>query len=224
MIFCFVLPTNKNTCRDEFEKGALIYIPTDSGDDWVKPSQCIWASETTIQGKTVLDIHYDDLFELFVECLGVNTLNLQIVYDDLLKLASSPSVSVEDVKRQIWVFNGFLETSGFPAANIDAHRIRNSRIFPTRYPNGEVELSSYVDDCAIVDRMHLGQYFRGQMKTLDFSLNEVNGLGTFFSWVGLESKYMSKLVKEISVIDSTGALPVPLANCGIRSKAHALCR
>ena len=209
--------------RKQFEDSNLVYVHGDEGGRWVKPSQCLWASETRIQGKTILNTFYEDLYKLFVTTLGVDTLNLEIVYNDILKLGSSTSASIEEVKRQIWVFNGFLQACD-DSSDIDAEKVRNAKIFPVRFPDGNVELRTCAEDFAIVDRVYLGEHFCDKVKTLDFTFDETIKLSNFLVWLGLEPKYMSKLVKEISSIDSSGALPVPPASCAIRTKAHALCR
>ncbi|KAF7557600.1 hypothetical protein G7Z17_g521 [Cylindrodendrum hubeiense] len=183
-----------------FKTETLIYVK----GSWLKVSECLWSSETEIQGKTTLVEEYEDLREFFVDFLGVDTLNLQIVYDELLHLGRSPSPLVDQVKQQIQSLNGLLSHArSFP--KVKPEPLLKTKIFPVNIPGGEVELSTAQTSFTIVDRVVLGELFAGQVKTLDFDLNEVRELTPFLQWLGLETRYLSCSIPE-----------------GISEKAHRL--
>lgn len=166
---------------------------------------------------------YEDLQEFFVDFLGVDTLNLQIVYDELLHLGRSPSPSVDQVKQQIQSFNGLLsDVSRYP--RVKPEPLRRAKIFPVHIPGGEVKLFTGETNFAIVDRVTLGVCFAGQVKTLDFDLNEVHEIASFIQWLGLEERYLSLSVREISTVDQTDMRPVTPSEDKIRPIAHSLCR
>ncbi|KPM39359.1 hypothetical protein AK830_g7176 [Neonectria ditissima] len=147
--------------------------------------------EIKIQGKTTLAEEYEDLQEFFVDFLGVDTLNLQIVYDELLHLGCSPSTSVNQVKEQIRSLNGLLsDVSSYP--KVESELLRKAKIFPVSIPGDEVKLFTGETSFTIVDRVVLGEYFAGQVKTLDFDLNEVREIAPFLQWLGLETRYLSR--------------------------------
>ncbi|KAH6999499.1 hypothetical protein EDB80DRAFT_724771 [Ilyonectria destructans] len=205
--------------RESFETESLIYVK----GRWLKVSECLWSSETRIQGKTPLVDEYENLQEFFIDFLGVDTLNLQIVYDELLHLGRSPSPSVDQVKQQIQSFNGLLsDVSSYP--KVKPEPLRRAKIFPVHFPGGEVKLFTGETNFAIVDRVTLGVYFAGQVKTLDFDLNEVHEIVPFIQWLGLEERYLSRSVKEISTVDQTDLRPVTPSEEKIRPIAHSLCR
>src|SRR5712664_3573850 len=120
------------TPRNAFKDEALIYIATNGNSDWIKVSQCLWSTATQIRGKIALYDHYSTLEGFFVDFLGVQTLNLQMVFDKLKGQGTGQS-SVEEVKETIWALNSFLRSE---AEQPHPESILESRIFPGKDPNG----------------------------------------------------------------------------------------
>ncbi|KAK7403350.1 hypothetical protein QQX98_010871 [Neonectria punicea] len=169
---------------------------------WLKVQQCLWSSETRIQGKTTLVDEYEDLQEFFVDFLRVDTLNLQIVYDELVHLGRLSSASVAQVMQQIQSFSGLLsDVNSYP--EIKPEPLRKAKIFPVKIPGAEVALFTAEATFTIVDRVVLGEYFAGRVKTLDFDLHEVREFAPFLEWLGLDSRYLSRSVREVSTVDQT---------------------
>ncbi|KAK7424668.1 hypothetical protein QQZ08_008551 [Neonectria magnoliae] len=158
---------NEVEIKASFETQALIYAE----GTWLRVSECLWSSEINIQGKTALVDEYENLQEFLIDFLGVDTLNLQIVYDELTHLGRSSSASVAQIKQQMQSLNGLLsDVKSYP--NVKPEPLRKARIFPVNIPGGEVELCTGETTFAIVDRVLLGEYFAGRVKTLDFDLHE----------------------------------------------------
>jgi hypothetical protein len=65
-----------------------------------------------------------------------------------------------------------------------------------------VQLLSSLIEFAIVDRKELGEKFNRKVKMLDFTMNEIWDLGPFIKWAGLEDRYISRMVKKISLSGS----------------------
>lgn len=160
--------------------------------------------------------------DFFVNDLGVPRLTLQVVYDELLRLgrASTPP-SLNQVKDQVWAFNSLVGSSEeLP----DPKSLLKSRVFPVHYPDGQLKLCDARTEFALVDRAPLGECFAAQIKTLDFTFDEVRRLDGFFRWLGLEHRYLSHIVKEISTVQGLEKRPVLSNDRLIRPRAHPLYR
>jgi len=187
---------------------------------WFKTSQCLWSSATTIRGRTTLNDHYEDLKDFFVTVLGVSELSLDMVLDELVEKGARQA-SVEEVKETLWALTSFL-VSRTPSSS--PRRINESRVFPVRYNNGQVVLQTSKVEFGIVDRQHLGDSFESQAKLLAFNLEEVRFLKPFFAWTGLEKRYLSKMVKEISRTEGGEPVLITSRNRSIGQKASGLFR
>lgn len=193
---------------------------------WHKTADCLWSSTAEIQGKATLTDHYEDLRSFFVDTLGVQTLTLQIVYDDLIQTHPQQPRTVEDIKKTIWSFNSLLQTEPDMRRQLDPEPLLEASVFPVRYPGGGKRLVSAKDsEFAIVDREYLAGRFEGRIKFLDYDLGEVRRLQPFLEWCNLGYRYLSRSVKEITSV-STGQTGrnISSTNRDIKRKAHALLR
>ncbi|KAF4973514.1 hypothetical protein FSARC_211 [Fusarium sarcochroum] len=160
--------TDKRNIKLYFSRKSLIYSDKVNGS-WHKTSQCLWSSETEMHGWAILESHYTDLRRFFVELLGVKTLSLELVYNELLQLGSSPDTTINQVKANIWTLNTFITIS---STLPDAAKLRNSKILPVKHPQGPETICDSTTDFAIVDRMHLGSLFEHRVPTLGFTFDE----------------------------------------------------
>lgn len=180
---------------DTFEHDALIYAPSENGPAWHKTSQCVWSSAARVRGRVSLNDDYEDLEELFVSCLGVKRVNLEMAIDELKEVGSKASASAEELRESIWTVSSLLaETTNPP----ESETIVRHRIFPVKHPSGSITLASIHTSFFVVDREPLRESFRTKVKLLDFTLNEVVQLRPFVEWTGLEKLYLSNCVKEIT--------------------------
>jgi hypothetical protein len=166
-----------------------------------------------------LNDHYDELRDFFVDTLGVKTLTLRMVYDELCNV--SPQRSVDEIKNIIWSLNALLQTE---SDRLDPEPLRKAHIFPVRHPDGSVILLSADTEFAIVDRDHLAARFRDRIKLLDYTLEEVRRLKPFLQWANLEQRYLSASVKEITSFQGGPTRPISMPNRNLNRKAHALLR
>lgn len=208
------------TSRKAFEDEALIYIPRNGRSGWFKVSHCLWSNATQIRGMVCLNDHYELLEDFFVGFLGARTLNLQMVLDELIEQGRRQS-SVEEIKQNIEVLNSFLKSDKGPPS---PSGILDSQVFPVRYPAGSVNLRTSTTDFAIADRKHLRSLFSSKAKILDFDINDIPRLEPFFKWTGLDSRYLSSSVKEISTLCGNFDRLVSDPDRDIRRKAHGLLR
>lgn len=178
----------------------------------------MWSSETAIRGKVILNECWEGHESFFVNKLGVKFLTLQMVYDELRQSLQS---STEEVKVAILSFNGLLQTE---PSHLDPKPIRKAKIFPVRYSNGTVVLSSMDVGFAIGDRDKLKTQFQDKISLLDFDLEDVCRLKPFFEWVGLQNRYLSTSVRESTSISSDSGRPISSRNRDLKRKAYHIAR
>lgn len=189
---------------------------------WSKPSHCLWSSATEIRGAVALSGIYaalEGLEEFFVGTLGVRTLTAQMLYDDLVQ--ASAEMTVDEVKDKIWQLATFLEPS---MAVPSPGGLLGAPVFPVRSGDGSVSLRPASADFAIIDREHLAARFEGRIKVLDYTLEEVRRLKPFLEWAGLQGRYLSACVKEITSISDGRVRSISTPNRDIKRKAHAILR
>ena len=206
--------------RQAFLEEPLILSSLDQ--KWDKSSDCLWSSATAISGKAVLDHLYPDLRDFFVGLLGVPEMTARMVYDKL-KSRHDETFTSQEAKGTIMVFNSFLAAA--PAPNSFApDPVRANRIFPVRFPDGQVRLCSGQDTFSLQDRKILGKAFGRLANFLDFDLQELRRLEPFITWAGLGDRYLSISVKEITSADRESTQPMSTPYREIRRKSHALLR
>ncbi|KAH6699334.1 hypothetical protein EV126DRAFT_364840 [Verticillium dahliae] len=205
--------------RRTFEDNALIFVVKDGQAGWYKTCDCLRSSTTDISGKVTLNDDYEDLRELFVENLGVKTLTLQMVYDELLQ--TDAQASTDDVKAKLWSLNALLQTEQELPDPVPLRRIP---IFPVKYASGATAERTIETDFAIVDNESLADKFRSRIKLLDFSREEVLRLKPFLGWVGLANRYLSAAVRESTSVAEADSRPISTPNHDIKRKAHAISR
>lgn len=162
----------------------------------------------------------DDLEHFFLDFLGVERLHFSIVYDELLGV-DARTTSVDEVKDLLWSLNSFL---GKEHQKTTSERLLKRPILPVRYPDGSVRLVSSAVEFAIVDRQSYGEDFRNKVKMLDFDHSEVHKLQPFLKWANVETKYLSRIVKEISVVQSGVTYHLSDSKLEVKIRAHALTR
>ncbi|KAG4253702.1 hypothetical protein FPRO03_07662 [Fusarium proliferatum] len=193
--------------RNVFEKSPLIFIPNGQYMGWHTSTEVLWSSNTDLCGMGILDDTYEPLRDLFVDKLGIQSLSLRVLYDQLIK---SPRCSPQQMKKAIFIVNDFLRSD---PTSLDWQPIRNAEIFPVRDPHGKVCLKSAETDFAIGDNDNLRVSFEKKISLLDFTLLECYQLKPFFKWLKIEDRYLSRCVQEDLISISAGSLfrpPEPL--------------
>ena len=203
-----------------FERYGLIRHEDKDTVGWYKPSECLWSTATDIKGMVVLNGLYEDMQDFFIKFLGVRTLTLEMVHDKLLEQATG-GASIPEVKKTIGLLNSYLrDEENLPSPK----KVIGSTVFPVRYPNGAVNLSSLTSGFAIKDRKHLSDMFSGKAKFLDFEVNDTPQLEPFLRWTGLEERYLSSCVKEISRLCDDYHRPLTCPDRQVARKAYSLLR
>ena len=158
----------------------------------------------------------------FVNVLGVSTLTLSMVYEELQRKGASENVTISEMKQELWQFNSLLAVA---QEKPDAGPILKGRVFPVRSPDGEVTLLSAAGhDFAIVDRKALGLKFEDSAKLLDFAFDEVHRLRHFLEWAGLDERRLSVRVTEVTAPATNDGGVLEESERQIKPRAYALCR
>jgi hypothetical protein len=203
-------------------------ILTDDKDiGWANVSECLWSTSTRFLGRAALSDIYGTLEAFFVDFLGVERLNAQIVYNELItQKRSSTAKGIRRLKSQLKALGGFVpELEEDPAFDPFSLTKDGNQIFPVKLPgHTKAKLVPNTTEFFIVDRVHLGRYFTDGVTTLDFDIDEVRELSPLFRWLGLESRYLSRSVREITGLEGADAQLVPRSGCRIRRSSKALCR
>ncbi|KAJ6007726.1 hypothetical protein N7540_011702 [Penicillium herquei] len=205
--------------RREFRENALIFVETDSQTGWYKSSECLWSSSTEIRGKVTLNDQYEELEEFFIDTLGVQTLTLKMAYDDLL--ATGSEATMEEIVSKLWSLNALLLMDD---TYVDPKPLLKKPIFPVVYPDGSNGHCSTDTEFAIGDREHLASQFRGKIKILDFTQEEVRSLKAFFDWANLSHRCLSASSKSMTSISGETTPFYPSSTRDLTRKAHAILR
>jgi hypothetical protein len=167
---------------------------------------------------------YEELFAFFVDFLGVPTLTLEMVVDKLAEQGKDEEASIEVIKNTIWQVNAYLQSD---EDHPNPNRILEGNVFPIKYPNngGLVELCSTKTDFMIADREPLLELFSGRARRLDFNVNDILRLEPFLRWAGLEKRYLSRSIKEITALgNDDSSKRLISSDRDIALKAHGLLR
>lgn len=141
--------------------------------------------------------------------------------DELKDIASKPDPPRKEVNETIWTVNSLLPGS---LQSPSPHDVVSGRIFPVRRPTGTVALCSTATEFFIADRESLRSAFQSEVRFLDFSLEEVVRLRPFLDWAGLDLRYLSKCVREVTSFHGDVARPTSNPERQIRNRAHAILR
>lgn len=151
----------------------------------------------------------------------MKTVDVDMIYNELLGVTSrQPPATVNEIKELLMNFNSFIASGAHPPPPI---KLLQRKIFPVKWPQGKVDLASAKLEFAVIDRAGTLDIFRNRVRTLDFSLREVCRLRPFITWSGLEERYLSKTVKEVSCIEGRESHAVSPTR-DIKKKAYGLLR
>lgn len=218
MSFLLILSASS---RNEFESKDLVYVERRGSSDWHSPSQCLWSSATSINGKVAINDHYAEFEHLFRKILNVPSLNLTMVYKELLGAPSS-GATTKRIKDLLLNFSSLLPAESNPPA---PGRLRQRLIFPIKAP-GERSTTTCTAETEffINDREDLFAAFGDRVRCFDFSLKDACRLRPLIIWAGLESRYLSRCVEEVSKVRGGMQWPTQDSNRNVKNKAYSLLR
>ncbi len=188
-----------------------------SQKQWCSPSSCLWTNNTPISGKFAIASLYSGLQEFFVDRLGIQRPNVGMFIEELLRLANGAQASpIRQVRELI------KEISSQKPTREALNPLRASNILPIKGTDRQVSLQPAASRFAIVDRLLYGDLFRGEVPVLDFGLEAIHELRPFLLALDLEDRYMSQIIKEVSMTNASTLDPV--LSRSMREKAYAIFR
>lgn len=200
--------------RLQFEQDKLLYHP--STQSWYSPISCIWAEDNIqLPGKVSIATAYKGKKSFFTKVLGVPKPTLG---DHILALRSKTLANPKKEEVMLEMLN-ICAYNPKPEA---LEELCDCKCLPITLADG---VTDWVDRSAmfsIVDRREYDELFRGKLKVLAFSLEEVHPLESFLHGLGLADRYMSQAVQEETKTPD-GLMHRRLTD-DLRNKAYAICR
>lgn len=182
---------------------------------WYSTSSCLWAEATRIAQTVAIATQYAQLQDFFQE-LGVKAPNIDTFIQELKALAHGERATISEVKHLMSEIN-----RREPKEEV-LEELKSLNILPVKQANGTVALRSTGYNFSIVDRREYGNAFEGKAPILHFTMEEVHEMQLFLSALGLQDRYMSRIVEEKSTVE--GGERDPDLSYEFRQKAYALFR
>ena len=186
--------------RSRFEEHDLIY----ASGCWCKPSKCIWNSTVELLGHTPLEQSYPTLQNFFVKQIGVKKMSANVLAHELIEASKSSTQDIKHIQSLITALGNTISTKpdDDQISERNLENLKNSAFLPVRTPQGV--FSYHVnDDFWIQDHERYSNAFIDKVNLLDFSPAELTSLHSFFSLVGLESRYLSRNVDARTMVNSS---------------------
>lgn len=143
-------------------------------------------------------------------------------YNRLLALGDGPNARPDEVKAALLGFNALLSSNTIQLP--DPLPFLKSNLFPVTGKNKHASLVSASTDFAIPDRRYLASRFAGKAVLLDFSPDEVHRLKPLLQWSGLENRYLSTVIREVTFVSGGPTFPLAIPKLEVAPKAQALLR
>jgi hypothetical protein len=203
-----------NSSSDRFTSEKLVY--DSRRKTWQSPANCIWARESIqIPGAFSIQDQYRSLEKFFTRVLEVEVPALELHVRGLEETASR-APTIDDIKQRI------RNICQFSPKKSDLGGLIHCNCFPVSCTAGVLDWVSSTDDFAINDRKEYLKLFRDKIDILCFSLEEVHEFRPFLIGLGLEDRFLSKLVVPSTSVEG-GETDIRLT-ADLRRKAYAICR
>ena len=139
-----------------------------------------------------------------------------MLIDEVLAIADQEPPRIQAIKDLFKELNSF----GPRAPALD--RLKGSPVIPVKCTDGLFRLLKATDAFAIIDRVPYMELFANKIPVMDYSREETHMLESFISALGLEERYISRLVQELSTVN--GASNDMILSNRIRRRAHFIVR
>lgn len=211
---------SRGALRFTFEGSALVYIPKEKA--WRRPSQCVWVdSSVKIPGKASIADIYPLWKTFFTAVLRTSEPTVEM-YVDSLKAEAKGKASVPQIKETMALICrlGIGET--------DLSTLVEEKVLPLKLANGASSFAAAsckeesVDFVVVENAIHW-KAFKGKIAVLDFSLEEIRDTRPLLLALGLETRFSSKLVREITDVGGDCSQNHEMTR-NFRNKSQAIAR
>lgn len=212
-------PGSLKALRSTFEDSALVYIPKENA--WWPPSQCVWVeSSVRIPGKASIADAYPLLKPFFTTVLKVSEPTVEM-YVDSLEAEAKGKASAAQMKETMALI------CGLGVGDIDLSSLVEAKVLPIKLANGVNSFASASSkddfvDFAIMENIIHRDTFKGKIVVLDLSLEEIRDTRPLLLAMGLERRFSSKLVREVT--DVKGGFQNHEMTRNLRVKSQAIVR
>ena len=210
---------SREALQPTFEDSALVYIPKENA--WCPPSQCVWVeSSVKIPGKASIADAYPLKKTFFTTVLKISEPTVEM-YVDSLKAEAKGKASVEQIKETMALI------CGLGVGKTDFSSLIEAKVLPVKLANGVPSFASASSkdesvDFVIVENIIHWDAFKGKIVVLDFSLEEIRDTRPLLLAMGLEGRFSSKLVEEVT--DVRGGSQDHEMTRNLRIKSQAIVR
>ena len=212
-------PESRKALWSAFEESALVYIPKEKA--WYPPSQCVWVeSSVKFPGKASIADTYPLWEKFFTTVLKISKPTIEMYVNSLVAKAKGKA-SAKQIKETMALI------CSLGVGGSDFSSLIEAKVLPVKLANGVRSFASVsseddVVDFAIVDNTIHWVAFEGKIVALDFSLEEIRDTRPLLLAMGLEERFSSKLVKEVT--DVTGGFQHHEMTRILRIKSQAIVR
>ena len=210
---------SREAMRFTFENSDLVYIPKER--DWRPPSQCVWVeSSIRIPGKASVADVYPLKKTFFTEVLRISEPTVEMYVDSLINEAKGEA-SVAKIKETMALI------CGLGIGKTDLSSLVEARILPVKSAAGISSFASAISKTGLVDFVIMENTihwnaFKNKTEVLDFSLEEVRDTRPLLLAMGLQDRFSSKQVKEVT--DVSGGSRDHGMTRNLRTKSQAIVR
>jgi hypothetical protein len=184
---------------------------------WLSPSSCVWAKDSTsLLGRVSIAERYAKSKQFFLDMLNVPEPKLEM-YIEALK---QEALAIRDQNKMKQIITNICSFGILPTEKLKD--LRQVACLPVILLDGGVRWMNCQGDFYIVDRLEYGRSFKGKIRYLDFTLEEVHSFECFLSGLNLNGRYLSQVVEYQT--QATGTSLDRLLTSSLRSKAYAICR
>jgi len=209
-------PESRKALQSSFEDSALVYIPKLRA--WRPPSKCVWVeSSVKIPGKSSVADAYPLKKTFFTTILKVSEPTVEMYIDSLISEAKGLA-SAAQIKETMALI------CGLDIGESDVSSLVEAEVLPVKLANGVGVFASasaeheYADFVIVENAIHRNA-FEGKITVLDFSLEEIRDIKPLLLALGLEGRFSSKLIEEITEVSGGSKDREMTRNLRIKSQA-----
>jgi hypothetical protein len=192
------------------------------GGTWHTLETCVWHSPFALSDFQDLSPLYNSLEEFFVKRLNVKKASPSLLINEVKRMADTPSPRVHDIRTRLIEIGMMLaRTSIDESVSKALMSLKDTKFLPKKMNDGVSVLVGKTDDFAIADHHRYCDALADQDVLLEFDVHEVQILHVVFEHMGLTQRYLSAMVREVSMVGETLLEDEQLSQ-QLHAKAYAL--
>jgi hypothetical protein len=206
--------------RSKFETDWLVVV---GGEKYhCQLSECLWNSPFTLAGYHDLAKTYPTLENFFTKHLRVKNITPPMLINEIVRMATADEPNIRNIKERFIGVGLMFAKAGISEEDESALKaLSKVKFLPKRVGDGTPVLVAITDEFAIPDHQRYCDALKAHNVLLDFDVADVQILHVLFETLGLEDRYLSMAVKEISTIGIDCIQDTTLSQ-QLREKAYAI--